>query len=311
MGIGTAALLREVLTPESLQVWGWRIPFLMSLLFGLVGIRLRSKLSDHEDDHLITAEGNTDRETAVHAVASAPPMQQHPSRQPYNHNNSATTGGLEYELTPEAAVEAVAVSDTTHAPLSSVNKHQQNAALCTVVQERWFTIIVVIMVTAFWGCGYYSSFVWLSYFITDATLIGHSSNSDHEQVAALPKEQIWVVNFVMNGLLVIVFPLFGKFGDYMGKVYADPDMGIAMTMKLGLLCGILFPIPVMLLMCTGDIYHILAGYALLIITMSLFGSNLPAYLVGQFHKHQRYSGMGIGRYVMCTYSKDCTLCSIS
>ena len=27
--------------------------------------------------------------------------------------------------------------------------------------------------------------------------------------------------------------------------------------------------------------------------MSTFGSNLPAYLVQQFHKHQRYSGMGI------------------
>lgn len=45
-GLLTAALLAEVLSAESLTSWGWRIPFLLALPLGLVGIYIRLKLDE-------------------------------------------------------------------------------------------------------------------------------------------------------------------------------------------------------------------------------------------------------------------------
>lgn len=46
IGLGVVALLRQVLTNHQLITWGWRIPFLISILFGVVGIKLRANLQD-------------------------------------------------------------------------------------------------------------------------------------------------------------------------------------------------------------------------------------------------------------------------
>ncbi|KXX59210.1 MFS transporter [Rhodococcus sp. LB1] len=45
-GLLTAALLAEVLSTESLNSWGWRIPFLLALPLGLVGLYIRVKLDE-------------------------------------------------------------------------------------------------------------------------------------------------------------------------------------------------------------------------------------------------------------------------
>lgn len=49
LGAGVAALLEYNLSHELLVAWGWRIPFLMSLPLGLIGLLVRLKLEDAEE----------------------------------------------------------------------------------------------------------------------------------------------------------------------------------------------------------------------------------------------------------------------
>jgi MHS family proline/betaine transporter-like MFS transporter len=41
MGIGVAGTMNAILSREDLEAWGWRIPFLLALPMGLIGLRLR------------------------------------------------------------------------------------------------------------------------------------------------------------------------------------------------------------------------------------------------------------------------------
>jgi MHS family alpha-ketoglutarate permease-like MFS transporter len=45
-GLGTAALLTRLLSREDLEVWGWRIPFFVSVVLSLVGLYLRMKAEE-------------------------------------------------------------------------------------------------------------------------------------------------------------------------------------------------------------------------------------------------------------------------
>jgi MHS family proline/betaine transporter-like MFS transporter len=45
-GIGATALLAAVLDPAEFQAWGWRIPFLIALPLGVVGVYLRLRLAE-------------------------------------------------------------------------------------------------------------------------------------------------------------------------------------------------------------------------------------------------------------------------
>ena len=60
LGSGTAWLIRESLTAEEIAAWGWRIPFIASVLFVVIGIPLRRKLQE-------TGEG-------LQAATQRPPM---------------------------------------------------------------------------------------------------------------------------------------------------------------------------------------------------------------------------------------------
>jgi MHS family proline/betaine transporter-like MFS transporter len=46
MGSGAAALVSGLLTPAQLAAWGWRLPFLVGLVIGLVGLWLRMGVQD-------------------------------------------------------------------------------------------------------------------------------------------------------------------------------------------------------------------------------------------------------------------------
>lgn len=48
-GFGVVALLQQLLSPEAMTSFGWRICFWLGLLVGLVGLFLRSKVSDPEE----------------------------------------------------------------------------------------------------------------------------------------------------------------------------------------------------------------------------------------------------------------------
>lgn len=46
IGAGMASLLTAVLAPDAMQSWGWRLPFLVGLPLGLVGLYIRLKLEE-------------------------------------------------------------------------------------------------------------------------------------------------------------------------------------------------------------------------------------------------------------------------
>lgn len=48
-GIAAAAILRMSLSQKDLYSYGWRVPFLISLLFGVVGVYLRQILRDDKE----------------------------------------------------------------------------------------------------------------------------------------------------------------------------------------------------------------------------------------------------------------------
>lgn len=49
LGSATGAALGALMTPESLDSWGWRIPFLLGLVIGLVGLLLRRHIEVKND----------------------------------------------------------------------------------------------------------------------------------------------------------------------------------------------------------------------------------------------------------------------
>jgi MFS transporter, MHS family, proline/betaine transporter len=63
-GSATGAVLAEAMSPEVLEAWGWRIPFLIGLLVGLAGFALRRGI--HEDAIHKKAERSPLRDTLRH-----------------------------------------------------------------------------------------------------------------------------------------------------------------------------------------------------------------------------------------------------
>jgi MHS family proline/betaine transporter-like MFS transporter len=47
LGSATGALLTDILPPEAMEMWGWRIPFILGLVVGLAGFFLRRHLDEN------------------------------------------------------------------------------------------------------------------------------------------------------------------------------------------------------------------------------------------------------------------------
>jgi MFS family permease len=58
--MGFVTLLRELLTEDELHSWGWRIPFLASVILGIIGLYLRSNLHESEAFTRVKERGLTD-----------------------------------------------------------------------------------------------------------------------------------------------------------------------------------------------------------------------------------------------------------
>jgi MHS family proline/betaine transporter-like MFS transporter len=59
MGSGVAALATNLVPPEHLQTWGWRVPFLGGLAVGLVGLWLRRGVEESPSFKLASSTGKT------------------------------------------------------------------------------------------------------------------------------------------------------------------------------------------------------------------------------------------------------------
>jgi MHS family proline/betaine transporter-like MFS transporter len=57
LGLGVATFFRCILSEEDLFAWGWRIPFIAGLFIGLVGVYIRSHLSESPIYKAAKAEG--------------------------------------------------------------------------------------------------------------------------------------------------------------------------------------------------------------------------------------------------------------
>lgn len=67
------------------------------------------------------------------------------------------------------------------------------------VLSYWREMLLVILVAAFWGCCYYSCFVWMAYFMSKANLIGGDNDLRRRQedvYSVVP--YAWTINFCMN-----------------------------------------------------------------------------------------------------------------
>ncbi len=68
--IGT--LLAQVMSPEDLQNWGWRIPFVLGLMIGLVGMYIRTQLDESPEYEKAKAEGKLSKTPLKTALRKHP-----------------------------------------------------------------------------------------------------------------------------------------------------------------------------------------------------------------------------------------------
>jgi MFS transporter, MHS family, proline/betaine transporter len=252
LGLGMVAILRGTLSNEQLLQWGWRIPFLLSLVFGVAGIRLRAALGDDDDITLSTRHQGNSYQSAIISVGKSTRL----STRPPQRNSSALDLWL-----------------------------------------YWREIVLVILVAAYWSACYYSCFVWMMYFMSKEELIGdnhrHAAQMrDDETRSVIP--YAWVINFSMNLGVAVILPLGGYLGDLLGgnRSVALQDLAFQRVMMIGLVIGIIVFIPAFALICTRTTTGASIGQALIVLSLGIFGGNLPAFMVSQFEMNYRFKGVG-------------------
>lgn len=70
-GIAAAVLLSAVLPTSALQSWGWRLPFLLALPLGLIGLYIRTRLDDTPGFRAMQRVGTLARVPVVDALQTA------------------------------------------------------------------------------------------------------------------------------------------------------------------------------------------------------------------------------------------------
>eukprot|EP00602_Paraphysomonas_sp_CaronLab_P011212 CAMPEP_0185041506 /NCGR_PEP_ID=MMETSP1103-20130426/40895_1 /TAXON_ID=36769 /ORGANISM="Paraphysomonas bandaiensis, Strain Caron Lab Isolate" /LENGTH=604 /DNA_ID=CAMNT_0027581265 /DNA_START=182 /DNA_END=1993 /DNA_ORIENTATION=+ len=220
IGMGYVAFLRYILTERELLSWGWRIPFLSSLLMGIVASFLRSSIQE------------TDEYTADNAAMS------------------------KQEL-----------------------KDRSNT-MVNVFRVHWVEIILVAAVVAYWCVGYYTCFIWMGYYMS--SLMGDISI-----------KYAWELNIIMTLVLIGLMPLGGLLGDFACDVFREKDNGHRRVMLLGVGISAVFGAPAFALINYNKLWTACLGQAIFAISLAMYGSNLPAFVVQQFSVRYRYSGVGV------------------
>ena len=113
-----------------------------------------------------------------------------------------------------------------------------------------------------WAVGYYSCFVWMGYYLS-------------EYGGEQGKSMSWTINFIMNLILVLAFPVSGHLGDMMGKQLGNEDEGFRRIMQIGSGSLFLLAIPAFAIIQSKSVAAVIIGEMIFLICLSLFGSNLP------------------------------------
>lgn len=198
-----------MLTPEQLLSWGWRVPFLMGILFGTAGLVMRNSLK-HDQAKILSGEGG-EYEYHEHAQEQEQYDLNFKSTHPLSMipGSATTTPSPVYCSPPSKQVP----QDTTTAHSShseAIDDSPSTNPTIAVLQSHWQSVLLVSLVAAFWGCGYYSVFVWMAYFMADPHLVGAYSDQSDSQ---LLERAAWALIFFANILLVVGLPMAGLLGD--------------------------------------------------------------------------------------------------
>jgi hypothetical protein len=218
---------------------------------------------------------------------------------------------------------------TTH--LGDDSTHQ--CSLLKVLYLHWPMMLSVSLVLSFWGCTYYSTLVWMSYYMSDPQLIGAGSSNSAEPATV---KGAWFIGFGMNCCLVVLFPFAGMFGDYLqclhkssGRATGNNNngdregllvaakaeestqrdnnnsildgleqvscVGYERALRLAVSLCIIISVPAFLLITTCNPYLAAIGQFSFVGCLALFGANVPAFLVSKFPCESRFLGVGIGK----------------
>lgn len=221
VGIGVAALLRTQLSADELQAWGWRVPFLLGIVFGVIGLIARKSLDAVGED-----EG---------------------------HGQGQGQQVKYREL------------------------------LRILFRDHLRDILTVVFVAATWGCGYYTCFVWIAYYMQDEALIGGTGGVPFT----------WSLCFAANLCLVAAMPLGGLLGDYLSQLIPYPGRARKMVLQMAVFILMASVLPAFLLFRTKQLSCATIGMLLLVIPVGIFGGNLPIYMITHFERSLRFSGVGI------------------
>jgi len=131
----------------------------------------------------------------------------------------------------------------------------------------------------------------------------------------------------MNLALVLCLPLGGLLGDQIGfciianntnntnsntntnatcvpwspaELVSAQNKGFRRAMQSALLLFIALVVPAFGVINIASVSGVVLGQGIFVITLGVFGANLPAFMASLFEKRLRYSGLGIG--------EDCDAC---
>lgn len=151
-----------------------------------------------------------------------------------------------------------------------------NIPIFFVLKVYYYEVALIFFVAALWCLGYYTCLVWMAYYMSDLGIL-----------------YSWTLNFSLNLLLVIVFPMFGYFNDCICMGYQTVDQGLSVILQVGACLIFFVAIPAFLLIDTCSVFLVVLGQLLLVIALSIYGASLPAFMISKFPPIYRCTGMGI------------------
>jgi MFS family permease len=128
------------------------------------------------------------------------------------------------------------------------------------------------IISGIWGVTYYTCFVWAACMFED-----HFS---------LPI--VYLLMAAFNLALNLCLPLGGMLGDLLGD---NSYTGVRIVMQAATLVVLCSAIPIFMLFSIGTASSVTLGFIPAVISLSVFGSNLPVYILHQYSTMQRHVGV--------------------